>query len=594
MDEKTGFALKSVFIYVLAMVVACAPPDQNPKADQPNIVLILTDDQGWGDLSVHGNTNLSTPHIDRLASDGARFDRFFVCAVCSPTRAEILTGRYAARSGVTATSQGKERIDLDEETIAEILQANGYHTGAFGKWHNGMQYPYHPNARGFDEYYGFCSGHWGNYFDPMLEHNGKIVQGKGFIIDDLTDKALDFIEQHHSAPFFVYLPYNTPHSPMQVPDRWWDKFADLTLNQFHREPDKERISHTKAALALVENIDWNVGRVMDKLADLKLVENTIVIYLSDNGPNGFRWNDGMKGRKGSTDEGGVRSPMILQWKTKVAPGKVIPQIASSIDFLPTLVDLTNSVHQPDREIDGISLAPLLLEEEPQWQDRVIINQWRDRISARSQDFRLDHEGQLFHMVTDPGQHTNVASKNPEVLRRLTDASKQFRENIYSQLPAPDTRPFPLGHPDYRYTQMPARDALPTGQIKRSNRWPNSSYFTHWVDATDSILWDVDVLHEDDYEVEIYYTCTPENVGCEIKLTVGQSALTTKISEAHDSEFLSVDKDRDQRGESFVKRFKPLKMGSIHLIESRQKMALTAPKIPGQAAIEFRLLMFERN
>ena len=165
-------------------------------ARKPNVVVVLTDDQGWGDLSLNGNTNLSTPNIDSLARDGASFDRFYVCPVCSPTRAEFLTGRYHPRSGVYSTSAGGERMDLDETTIADRFKAAGYATAAFGKWHNGMQYPYHPNGRGFDYYYGFCSGHWGNYFDPMLERNGQIVKGNGFVIDGFTSEAMQFMESH--------------------------------------------------------------------------------------------------------------------------------------------------------------------------------------------------------------------------------------------------------------------------------------------------------------------------------------------------------------------------------------------------------------
>ncbi len=192
---------------------------------KPNVIVILSDDQGWGDLSVHGNTDLRTPNIDSLAKDGAMFERFFVCPVCSPTRAEFLTGRYHPRGGVFSTSAGGERLDLDETTIAQTFQAAGYATGAFGKWHNGSQPPYHPNNRGFEEYYGFCSGHWGQYFSPMLEHNGTLVRGHGFIIDDLTDHAMKFMEQHRDRPFFCYVPFNTPHSPMQVPDSFYDRFA---------------------------------------------------------------------------------------------------------------------------------------------------------------------------------------------------------------------------------------------------------------------------------------------------------------------------------------------------------------------------------
>ena len=153
-------------------------------AARPNVLVILTDDQGWGDLGLNGNRNLSTPHIDSLARDGARFSRFYVCPVCSPTRAEFLTGRYHPRGGVYSTSAGGERLDLDEQTIGDVFRRAGYATAAFGKWHNGMQPPYHPNSRGFAEFYGFCSGHWGNYFSPPLEHNGRLVRGNGFCIDE--------------------------------------------------------------------------------------------------------------------------------------------------------------------------------------------------------------------------------------------------------------------------------------------------------------------------------------------------------------------------------------------------------------------------
>ncbi len=261
-----------------------------PAGARPNVVVILADDQGWGDLSIHGNTNLSTPHIDSLAHDGELFERFYVCAVCAPTRAEYLTGRYHSRGGVRGVSTGAERLNLDEMTIAQTFKAAGYATGAFGKWHNGTQFPYHPNARGFDEYYGFTSGHWGQYFDPELDHNGKLVRGKGYISDDLTNHAMEFITQHKDHPFFCYLPFNTPHSPMQVPDRFFEKFSHMDPKMRNRDPELESVPMTRAALAMCENIDWSVGRVLAKLDELKLAGATIVIYFSDNGPNSWRWN----------------------------------------------------------------------------------------------------------------------------------------------------------------------------------------------------------------------------------------------------------------------------------------------------------------
>src|SRR5688500_18967145 len=218
---------------VVAAFAAAASADAAPRG--PNVVVIITDDQGWGDLSASGNTDLATPNIDSLAKDGVSLDRFFVSPVCSPTRAEFLTGRYHPRCGVRGVSTGGERLDLDEKTIADTFKAAGYITGAFGKWHNGTQWPYHPKARGFDEYYGFTSGHWGQYFDPPLDHNGKSVQGTGYMVDDFTDHALDFISKNKDGPFFCYVPYNTPHSPMQVPERFYSKFANADLKQRARE-----------------------------------------------------------------------------------------------------------------------------------------------------------------------------------------------------------------------------------------------------------------------------------------------------------------------------------------------------------------------
>src|SRR5438105_1172861 len=198
---------------VAAAAATAATPQAASAAEKPNVVVILADDQGWGDLSLNGNTNLRTPHIDALAREGARFERFFVQPVCSPTRAEFLTGRWHPRGGVHGVSTGAERLDLDERTVAEAFQKAGYATGCFGKWHNGSQYPYHPNARGFDEYYGFTSGHWGDYFDAPLDHNGRPVRGKGYLADDLTDHASEFIGKNRDRPFFCYLAFNTPRSP---------------------------------------------------------------------------------------------------------------------------------------------------------------------------------------------------------------------------------------------------------------------------------------------------------------------------------------------------------------------------------------------
>lgn len=576
-------------LLVLLLTLTTLPLHAQPNSTRPNIILIVADDQGWGDLSIHGNTNLHTPNIDALAQEGARFRYFYVSPVCSPTRAEILTGRYHARGGVRSTSSGGERLDLDETTLADIFNAAGYATAAYGKWHNGMQYPYHPNARGFDDFYGFCSGHWGDYFSPQLEHNGKLVDGEGFIIDDLTDRALSFIDDHKTAPFLLYLPYNTPHSPMQVPDRWYDKDREIGMRY---EGGGEDLAFTKAALAMCENIDWNVGRVMKKLRDERIDDHTIVVYLSDNGPNSWRWNGGMKGRKGSTDEGGVRAPFFIRWPGTIPPGEVA-HIAAAIDLLPTLVDLSGIAHESEKPLDGLSLKSLLMKAPTAWPERVIFSHWNGRVSARNQRYRLDHEGKLFDIQQDPGQRQDVSLQQPAMTFTLGKEIERWSEEVLSELQEKDERPFPLGHPDYKYTQLPARDGTATGKITRSNRFPNCTFFTNWSRVEDQISWDIDVMAEGDFQVTLYYTCPPEDVGSEFEMRFQETRLTGKITEAFDPPLRGMEHDRVERMESYVKDFKPLDLGVMHLKKGRGNLTIQALSIPGSLVMDLRLLMFTR-
>ena len=554
----------------------------------PNVVVILSDDQGWGDLSLNGNQNLSTPSIDSLARDGARFDRFYVCPVCSPTRAEFLTGRYHPRGGVYSTSAGGERLNADETTIAQVFKKAGYATGAFGKWHNGMQPPYHPNARGFDEFYGFCSGHWGNYFSPPLERNGVAVQGKGFIIDDLTDQAMQFMENQKDKSFFCYLPLNTPHSPMQVPDAYWDRFKDKELSHRHRDPNRENVPHTRAALAMCENIDWNVGRILDHLDRLNLTENTIVLYFSDNGPNGSRWNGGMKGRKGSTDEGGVRSPLVMRWPKGIQPGKVVQNIGGTIDLLPTLADMADIDGTVEKTLDGISLKPLLMDGDYNGKDRLIFSHWNGRVSVRNQRFRLDHQGALFDMEADGEQRTNVAEGFPVIANHLRTEVEQWKADLLEGFPDKD-RPFSVGHPKYDRTWLPARDATATGSIQRSNRFPNDSYFTDWTSTEDYLYWNIEVMTAGDYEATIWQTCAKQDKSPLLELNFNDHHLRARISENWDPPVTGAENDRIQRQESYVKDFRPFTLGRIQLTKGKGTLKLKALDIPGEKAPEFRLL-----
>ena len=566
------------------------------NGEKPNVIVILTDDQGWGDLSFSGNENLSTPNIDSLATDGAFFKRFYVSPVCSPTRAEFLTGRYHQRSGVYSTSAGGERMDLDEVTIADSFKSAGYETAAFGKWHNGMQYPYHPNGRGFEEFYGFCSGHWGNYFSPMLEHNGEIVTGEGFVVDDFTDKAMNFITENKDEPFFVYLPYNTPHSPMQVPDRFWKRFKDKELTRRHREVEKEDELHLRCALAMCENIDWNVGRLLERLDKLGIAENTIVIYFCDNGPNGFRWNGGMKGKKGSTDEGGVRSPMLIRWPAGIESGTEIDVQGSAIDLLPTLTDLAGIGHVGKKPLDGVSLASVLKQNREGSseliKERMIFSGWKDRFSVRTMRWRLSHDMNLFDMGSDPGQYTNVAQDNRDVYNGLTAKLLAWKETMTAEL-GEDTRPFVIAHPGHAFTQLPARDATPHGNVERSNKFPNDSFFSNWISTNDKIIWTAEVAESGKFEVELFYTCDKENIGSTVELSFKGKSLRGEIEKATSTELLGAADDRSPRAESYTQEWQRMTLGEIELEKGHGELVLRASDIARDEVMNFRLLLLKR-
>ncbi|TWT55042.1 Arylsulfatase [Rubripirellula amarantea] len=597
---------RSFLVKACLVVAAIAFVSQDNKAvsddvpKRPNVVVILADDQGWGDLSCNGNPNLSTPHIDSLARDGARVEHFYVCAVCSPTRAEFLTGRYHTRMGVYSTSTGGERFDAGEQTIAEVFRQSGYATAAYGKWHSGMQWPYHPNARGFDDYYGFCSGHWGNYFSPMLEHNGKIVKGEGFLVDDLTNHAIEFIDAHREESFFVYLPLNTPHSPMQVPDPFWDKFKDKDLvpDPAKENQKKNDVGHSRAALAMCENIDFNVGRLLSHLESSGLADDTIVVYFSDNGPNGARFNGGMRGRKGSTHEGGLRSPLLIRYPRKIRPGTRVTQVSAAIDLLPTLSELTGTSHDSRLPLDGQSIASLLVNPDSvppkPLADRIVFSAWNGKVSARDQRYRMQFDGGLYDIENDPGERMDLREQKPEEARRLGDAMAKWIEQTEPRKSSDALdRPITMGHPQAVWDQLPARDAEPIGGMVRSNRYPNCTYMTNWTSPDDAIVWDADVLSDGEFEVVMYYACEPSSVGSVVRLEFGEQAIESVIQHANVSDLVGAADDRVVRQEGYVKDWRPMNLGTIRLAAGRAMLKLSASKVNGGEVAEMRLLMLKR-
>lgn len=599
MDHPVIFALASRFIHCCALGCFLFPQSQSvaqasSPSDRPNVVVILTDDQGWGDLSLHGNKNIQTPNLDRLAKSGTRFDRFFVSPVCAPTRAEFLTGRYHPRGGVNGVTSGAERLNLDETTIAQSFQAAGYRTAAIGKWHNGTQFPYHPNARGFREFYGFCSGHWGDYFSPELDRNGKLVKGNGYLVEDFTDDALEFIERNVAREFFLYLALPTPHSPMQVPDRYWNAVKNRKISMRSDQIDEEDIEFTRAATAMVECIDDNVGRVISALEELNLRENTIVIFFCDNGPNSFRWNGGMKGKKGSTDEGGVRSPLFISWPETITANRLVPQIAGAIDLYPTLLDLADVPGVHNKPLDGTSLAPLILGKASSIPNRRIFSHWNNKISLRTQRYRLDHQGHLFDMVIDPYQKNDISDDQPALAEELGSYVNEWKTEVLSQLPE-TPRPFTIGYAGFPTSRLPARDAELRGSLKRSAKAPNCSFITNWTSPEDSVSWNVETLSLGDYSVEAHYTCPGDSVGTELRLQVGGKELSASIIEANDPPAIGTEHDRVPRvTQSLMKDFKPLNLGTVRLQKGLTTAELSASFPDGTGDIEISMLTFTRE
>ena len=595
------------FLSVMALLFAVV--SGSVSAAPPNLVIFLADDAGWGDYSHSGNLQVATPHIDSIAQNGVSLERFFVCPVCAPTRAEFLTGRYHPRGGVRGVSTGLERLDLDEKTLADAFKAAGYATGAFGKWHNGSQWPYHPTARGFDEFFGYTAGHWGEYFDAPLEDRGQMVRSTGYIVDVCTDRALQFIDAHHARPFLCYVPFTTPHSPWAVPESDWNRFRDKPLKQVASEPDQEVADHTRCALAMIENQDRNVGRILARLRDLKLDENTIVIYFSDNGPNTMRWNGDMKGKKGGTDEGSVRSVCYWKWPARLPAGETVSHITGAIDLLPTLTSLAGVPRVGDKPLDGRDLSPLLFNPSVEWPDRRIFSTWAGKISVRTQRYRLDDQGCLFDMVADPAQRTPIV--DVETTAQLTAAVDEWKRTVLNErkplrkpalgelasspavdksrsISSVDPRPIPVGYHEFPLTMLPARDGEPRGQVKRSSSAPNCSYFVNWTSTSDEMVWLLDVHTTGLYEVTIDYTCPQADVGSQIELSCAAHRITGNVAPAWDPP-LYTNQDTLPRpsGESQMKEFRTLRVGTLRLDQGEAPLVLRALKISGKTVMDVR-------
>lgn len=436
-----------------------------PAAERPNIVLIMTDDQGYGDLGATGNPVIHTPNLDALAARSASMSRFYVSPVCAPTRASLMTGRYNYRTRVVDTFKGRSMMEPDEFTLAEALQQAGYTTGIFGKWHLGDAHPMRPNDQGFDESLVHRGGGLGQpsepidnarrYTDPVLFHNGRRVETTGYCTDVYFDAALEFVDRAVAAdkPFFLYLTPNAPHGPYHdVPEALYQKYKNMDLSPVFvgNDRDADRLARI---FAMIENIDQNVGRLQAKLGAAGVVRNTIVIFMVDNGPNTRRYVGALRGMKSEVHEGGIRSPFYVQWPARLKANHSNDRIAAHIDVMPTLLDAAG-VAAPDN-LDGRSMLPLLEGRAVDWPDRQIVIQthrgnepqrWH-HFALIEQRWKLVHPTgfgretmpeevpfELYDLVADPGESNDLAAERPEKVAELKAAYSAWFDDVSSTRP----------------------------------------------------------------------------------------------------------------------------------------------------------------
>ena len=470
---------KKFFILFCSFFIVCGL-SALPFGEKPNIILVITDDQGYGPIGKHDHPWIQTPNLDKLHGQSIRFERFLVSPTCSPTRAALMSGRHPMKNGITHTILERERMALSTVTLPQVLAKAGYSSGIFGKWHLGDEEPYQPHKRGFDEAFIHGAGGIGQkfncscadvpgnkYFDPVIRHNGSFVKTSGYCTDLFFTAGMGWIKdmKEKSKPFFAYISTNAPHGPFIAPPKYAKKFTDRGFSE-----------RDAGFYGMIENIDKNMGRLMEKLDQWDLNKNTILIFMSDNGSVGGMvregsklgtskegkpmegFNAGMKGAKASADEGGVRVPFFVRWPGKFSSGKAVERISAHIDLLPTLAHIAGIDQLPKGQVEGRSLVPLLKNPNAKWKARYLFTQgarWKTgaeptdhmwkRFAVRNERFRLV-ENSLYDMKADPGQTIDVAGKFPKVVKSMREAYEKFWKDtrplmVNENAPMSPTRPY---------------------------------------------------------------------------------------------------------------------------------------------------------
>lgn len=475
------------------------------ELEKPNVVIVITDDQGYGDLSCHGNPILKTPNLDELHAESVRLKDYHVAPTCSPTRSGFLTGHWTNRTGVWHTIMGRSMLRENEVTMGQIFKDNGYATGMFGKWHLGDNYPYRPEDRGYSEVLRHGGGgvgqtpdYWDNaYFDGSYWHNGKPEPVKGFCTDVFFDYAKRFVRQQKASgqPFLAYIATNAPHGPMHAPEESSKPYQDQKVNLAN-------------FFGMIANIDDNVGQFRKFLEEEGLSENTIFIFTTDNGTSSGAevFNDGMRGRKGSQYDGGHRVPLFIYWPNgDLTGGYDIEPITSYVDVVPTLIDLCELKSPESVKFDGVSIAPLLAGRTPSdWPDRMLVTdsqrvkdpiKWKSS-AVMTSDWRLIDGKELYAIKRDPGQKNDIASEHPAVFNRL----KNFYESWWTELEPTfaDATAIYLGHPRENPARLTAHDWITTG----STPWNQNAIRRALAGDKNTGFWNVNVHEAGRYEIRL--------------------------------------------------------------------------------------------
>lgn len=489
-------------LLVLCGLIICLQTKIN--AAPPNVVLVISDDQGYGDLSCHGNPRLKTPEIDRLFAESVRLTDYHVSPTCSPTRAALMTGHWTNRTGVWHTIMGRSLLRENEVTLGTMFQGAGYATGMFGKWHLGDNYPFRPEDRGFSEVMRHGGGgvgqtpdYWDNaYFDGSYWHNGKPTPVEGFCTDVFFDYAKDFIKQQKKAgrPFFAYIATNAPHGPMHAPEEFSKPYSDLGV-------------HLANFYGMIANIDQNVGQLRQFLDEEGLTENTIFIFTTDNGTSsGYKIFDaGMRGAKGSEFDGGHRVPFFLHWPAGgFGEAKEIDQITAHVDIAPTLLELCQVSKPENIQFDGVSLVPLLNGEDANWPDRMLVTdsqrvkdpiKWKQSAVMTSR-WRLINGQKLFDMNVDPQQTRDIASGYPEVVERL----RAFYDDWWEELEPTFSQQANIyvGHPAENPVRLTCHDWITT----KLNPW-NQRFVRSAMNGVENTgFWYLDIRQAGEYRFSL--------------------------------------------------------------------------------------------